>query len=121
MEKIKKGDIVGRKSYNKDILFVVERIIKSSNNTIALLKGLNIRIQADSYIEDLELVDKQRIEESEKIIENRFKNRLQKQEEEYENIENLKRSNKVIYTGKILHLDGDASLQKCNYMSADIL
>lgn len=107
MERIKKGDIVGRKSYNKDILFVVERIIKSSNNTIALLKGLNIRIQADSNIEDLELVDRKRIEESEKRIENRFRARLQKQENQYQNIAYLKRSNKVIYTGKILHLDGE--------------
>ncbi len=107
MDRIKKGDIVGRKSYNKDILFVVERIIKSSNNTIALLKGLNIRIQADSNIEDLELVDRKRIEESEKRIENRFRARLQKQENGYQNVEVLKRSNKVVYTGKILHLDGD--------------
>lgn len=107
MERIKKGDIVGRKSYNKDILFVVERIIKSRNNTIVLLKGLNIRIQADSHIEDLELVDKKRIEESEKRIENRFRARLQKQENQYENVEVLKRSNKVVYTGRILHLDGD--------------
>lgn len=107
MDRIKKGDIVGRKSYNKDILFVVQRIIKSSNNTVALLKGLNIRIQADSNIEDLELIDKKRIEESEKRIENRFRARLQKQENEYQNVECLKRSNKVIYTGRILHLDGD--------------
>ena len=28
MEKIKEGDIVGRKSYGKDILFTVEKIIK---------------------------------------------------------------------------------------------
>lgn len=108
VEKIRKGDIVGRKSYNKDILFVVEKIIKSSNNkTIVLLKGLNIRIQADSDIEDLELIDKKRIEESEKRIENRFRAKLERQEKQYEAVEELKRSNKIIYTGKILHLDGD--------------
>lgn len=108
MEKIQKGDIVGRKSYHKDILFVVDRIITSSNHkTIVLLKGLNIRIQADSDIEDLELIDKNRIEESEKRIENRFKERLKKQEKECEEDESSKRSTKIIYTGKILHLDGD--------------
>ena len=49
LERIKKGDIVGRKSYHKDILFIVERIIRTkSKKEIALLKGLNIRIQADS-------------------------------------------------------------------------
>lgn len=31
MEKIKKGDIVVRKSYNKDILFNVKRIYKVNN------------------------------------------------------------------------------------------
>lgn len=108
MEKIKKWDIVGRKSYNKDIFFVVNKIIKLENNkTIVLLKGLNIRIQADSDIEDLELIDKREIEESEKKLENRFKERLQKYEKQNEKLDWLKRSNKVVYTGKILHLDGD--------------
>lgn len=108
MENIRKGDIVGRKSYNKDILFVVDRIIKTSNNKpIVLLKGLNIRIQADSNIEDLEIIDKKRIEESEKRIENRFKERWEKQEKKSEIVEFTKRSTKIIYTGRILHLDGD--------------
>ena len=31
MSRIKKGDIVGRISYGKDILFVVDRIIKKNN------------------------------------------------------------------------------------------
>lgn len=110
MENIRKGDIVGRKSYNKDILFVVERIIKSSSgNSIAILKGLNIRIQADSNLDDLELVDKETIEESEKRIERRFQEKLEKQEKGKED-HLFKRSNKVIYTGKILHLDGDSCL-----------
>lgn len=111
MENIRKGDIVGRKSYNKDILFVVERIFKSSKgNSIAILKGLNIRIQADSDLDDLELMDKKAIEESEKRIERRFAETLKKYGKEPENEQKgglLKRSNKVIYTGKILHLDGD--------------
>lgn len=46
---IKKGDIVGRKSYGKDIFFVVDRILKSRlNREFAILKGLNIRIMADA-------------------------------------------------------------------------
>lgn len=107
MDKIKKGDIVGRKSYHKDILFVVDKIIKSSNHTIALLKGLNIRIEADSDIEDLELMDQKEINQSEERIRNRFQKKLEKQEKKDDNSEYLKRSNKIIYTGKILHLDGD--------------
>ena len=108
MEKIKKGDIVGRKSYHKDILFIVDRIIKISNGkAIAMLKGLNIRIQADSDIDDLELIDKNVIEESERKLDKRFEARLQKYEFQSEKIGYFKRSNKIIYTGKILHLDGD--------------
>ena len=111
MKNIRKGDIVGRKSYNKDIIFVVERIFKSSKgNSIAILKGLNIRIQADSDLNDLELMDKKVIEESEKRMEKRFAERLknfQNGQKEEEKSSLLKRSNKVIYTGRILHLDGD--------------
>lgn len=108
MENIRKGDIVGRKSYNKDILFIVDRIIKTNNGkAIAMLKGLNIRIQADSYIDDLELIDKKIIQESERKLDKKFEARLQRYETQLQNLDGLKRSNKVIYTGKILHLDGD--------------
>lgn len=110
MESIQKGDIVGRKSYHKDILFVVEGIIKSSTGkSIAILKGLDIRIQADSNLEDLELMDQKAIEESDKRIERRFAQTLKKHMGLKANIEEkwLTRSKKVIYTGKILHLDGD--------------
>ena len=41
MKKIKKGDIVGRLAYGKDIYFTVERIIKTRNGDIAILKRIN--------------------------------------------------------------------------------
>lgn len=109
MRKIRKGNIVGRKSYNKDILFIVERIIKTNTKQeIAILKGLNVRIQADSDIEDLELIDDKVVAESEERLNQRLISRLKRQEEKLECKEaSLKRSNRVIYTGRILHLDGD--------------
>ena len=59
MKKIKKGDNVTRNSYNNDIIFKVDKIIKKSNNiNIAILKGIDIRIEADAQIEDLKLVSK---------------------------------------------------------------
>ena len=99
---IKKGDIVGRKSYDKDIFFVVDRILKSRlNNEFAILKGLNIRVLADSPIEDLEVISKQEIIDSVKLSEMDIERRINK----------YKIDNKLIrqkrYTGKILHLDGD--------------
>ena len=58
MEKIKKGDIVARKSYGCDILFFIDKIIVSSNNTaIAILKGITIRILADAFLDDLFIID----------------------------------------------------------------
>ena len=57
MGEIKKGDYVTRNSYNNDIVFCVKRIIKLSNNKkIAILKGIDIRIEADAYIEDLKII-----------------------------------------------------------------
>ena len=49
MKKIKKGDIVVRKSYGKDIIFYVKRIVKTSKEDIAIICGLFERIEADSY------------------------------------------------------------------------
>ena len=44
MDKIKKGDIVGRISYEKDIIFEVKRIIKTKQGKkIVLLKGITER------------------------------------------------------------------------------
>lgn len=91
MNKIKKGDIVGRISYNKDIIFIVKDI-RNKNNVI--LEGVFERIIADSSIYDLELIDKKEINVREAL-------------KEYE----LKRQeNRIVEyktNGKILHLDGD--------------
>lgn len=100
MKRIKKGDIVGRLSYGKDIIFVVDRIIKlNNNNQIAILKGLTMRIKADSDITDLEIIDKRIVKSSEKKIEDRILNHLSKY---------TKRQRKSYNFGKILHLDGDS-------------
>lgn len=96
---IKKGDVVGRKSYNKDIFFIVHKIVKSSlNNEYALLRGLNVRIIADSPLNDLEVISKEDILNSIKKYKIDEENRIKK---------NLKAIRQKIYTGKILHLDGD--------------
>ena len=76
---IKKGDIVGRKSYGKDIFFIVDKILKSRlNKEFAVLKGLNIRVLADSPMEDLEVISKQEVinsvKSSEMDIERRIHN-----------------------------------------------
>lgn len=109
MEKIRKGDIVARKSHNIDILFLVERIIRSSKGIeIAILKGITSRIVADSYLEDLVILDKKILDDSIRSldikIEDRINSFLKKNKEKSKEKErNYINSN----AGKILHLDGD--------------
>lgn len=104
--KIKKGDIVGRRSYGKDIFFIVDKILNSRmNKQFAILKGLNIRIMADSPIEDLEIISRQEVMNSIRLADLDLENRIQKNK--HRNKINEKLIRQKIYTGKILHLDGD--------------
>lgn len=46
---LKKGDVVGRKSYGKDILFYIDKIIKvRDGKSFAILKGVKYRVEADA-------------------------------------------------------------------------
>lgn len=118
MNKLKKGDIVGRISYNKDVIFEITNIIKTSTNKkIYILKGINERIEADSPPEDLEIMDKIIVNKRMKLIEDKILNRVEKYTKNTDNNIKIERGlfnfssnknrNSVIYTGKILHLDGD--------------
>ena len=109
---IKKGDIVGRISYGKDILFIVEQIIKSNTAVpIVILKGITHRIVADAPLNDLEIINRTRIVNSIKSLDFRLENRINKlHPHSKKNI--FKRTfsinnQKIIQTGTILHLDGD--------------
>ena len=100
MNKIRKGDVVGRISYGKDIIFIVDRIITlNDKNQIAILKGLTMRIKADSPVEDLEIIDKRIAKSCVQSLENRILSHLSKY------TKRLKRYNNY---GKVLHLDGDS-------------
>ncbi len=97
---IKKGDIVARKSYNKDIIFIVNRIIKLTNGQgYAILKGVTVRIEADAPLEDIEKVNADRVADAEKKIDELLKRRINNEREHYRVY--------PIKPGKILHLDGD--------------
>ena len=92
----KEGDIVTRKSHNNDIIFK----ILSINENIAFLKGVDLRIYADSFVDDLVI---SKIEDNDDvIIEN--------------NIKEIKmdRDSYFYLPGKILHIDGDNEyLDRC--------
>jgi len=104
MNNINVGDIVGRISYSKDIYFIVDKIIRTSfNNEYAILKGLNIRIIADSPVDDLELISRNDVLKSIKLSELSIEESIKKAKDKV--LSTLKRQK--IYTGKILHIDGD--------------
>lgn len=100
MKKIKKGDIVGRISYNKDIIFIVKDIKNKSN---VILEGLFERIIADSDIFDLEIINKEDVK-----IKEFLKDLEIKKQEDRSNIQN-------VINGKILHLDGDKRYSEKSY------
>lgn len=104
MKKIKKGDNVGRKSYGNDIIFKVEKIINVKGKKIAILKGLTERIEVDSDIHDLSLIEKERIEKNLRSFDEKLEKIINKKENK-ESFES--RLDTGFKTGTILHLDGD--------------
>lgn len=109
MDKIKKGDVVGRISHGMDILFRVKKIISLKNGKkLVILKGISERIEADCYIEDLYLITKNKVKEELEKIDKKINKRILKNTNEGNN-----RSQKI-QTGKILHLDGDSCLDNKN-------
>ena len=93
----KEGDLVTRNSYNNDMVFKIISI----DNDICYLKGINVRLIADSPIDDLIIYD-QEFEEDQEFLE-RIKPNF-----------DLDRSEFFYLPGKILHIDGDNEyLDKC--------
>lgn len=91
------GDLVTRKSYNNDLVFRIVDI----NDDLYILSGMNIRLCADSYEEDLEKYEKD-IDREEDYIDDAF---------------TLERDDYFYLPGKILHIDSDNDyLERClNY------
>lgn len=122
MNDIKKGDIVVRKSYGKDIIFRVINILNKPEEKIAVLNGVIERIEADSKIADLELVDKQKVKDILRKMDNKIENRIEKSKQQWEDrnyrigvVTNQTRAKEKIITGKILHLDGDRKYSEKSY------
>lgn len=127
---MKIGDLVVRKSYNKDITFKIIDVKEEDGREIYILKGISIRIIADSRNEDLELVDEEYEGDKEKILNKRVEAVIKKavsmrgEGDSLNPLNNLYRgkqsksqSNKELIfgrPGKILHIDGDSDyLETC--------
>ena len=126
------GDTVVRKSYDKDITFRVIDIRQIDGKTVYILKGISIRIIADSPEDDLEAVDIDFVGEKEKILNTRVNEAIKKAVNTRSS--NSHRSNSILLPrgsgknqkntpnkdlmfgrpGKILHIDGDKEyLETC--------
>lgn len=117
---MKTGDIVARKSYNKDIVFKIMGFsIDENDRKIALLKGVAFRIIADAYVEDLEevklpdirdiLIDKN----VEGILSKSVKNAKDRQKKMIRAVPKLQvNSNAYGIPGKVLQIDGDKDYLK---------
>ena len=118
---MKVGDIVARKSYNKDIVFKITDITLDENGRkIAILKGVAFRIIADAYLDDLELMKLPDIREvlMDKNVENVLYRSLRKAKERdkrnMRGIPKLVQSTADVYgiPGKVLQIDGDKEYLK---------
>lgn len=117
-------DIVGRVSYQCDIMFRVIDIRDINGKRIAILYGEDIRLIADAPYEDLLKIDpnvRMRLTKEFRSLEEQsyklFRQDvdLLQQKQEYEATEGYSKSyNYFQMPGKVLHLDGDPNyLKKC--------
>lgn len=94
------GDYVTRNSYQNDTIFKIIDI----EDGVATLKGVNIRLYADSDVEDLRKVeDLKSLDKEDRILFQKVNDTIQ-----------LDRSEYFYLPGKILHIDGDQEyLERC--------
>ena len=112
--KIKSGDYVVRKSYDRDIIFKVKQIFQDENGGLsAVLKGVAIRLLADAPLMDLEQLN---AEETARLMAGEEDNAIEelllrrKADKQWRGDEN----SFFDFPGKVLHLDGDREyLNKC--------
>lgn len=96
------GDLVTRNSYKNDTLFKITSI----DNSVAYLKGVDVRLYADSPIDDLKI-----FEYSESLSKDETDDEIVKETTE---ILNLDRTSFFYLPGKIFHMDGDQEyLDRC--------
>ena len=122
---MKVGDLVVRKSYSKDITFKIVDIKENDEGITYILKGLHIRIIADSHEEDLEKVDDDFAGDKDKSFDSKINdiikkvilsreqknNQLMTRGNEEDNLNRTEKEKGLVFgrPGRILHIDGDPS------------
>ena len=122
---MKVGDLVVRKSYSKDITFKIIDIKENEEGITYILKGLHIRIIADSKGEDLEKVEDDFAGDKDKSLDSKMNdiikkvilsreqknNQLMTRGSEEDNLKRTEKEKGLVFgrPGRILHIDGDPS------------
>ncbi|HFD2029332.1 TPA: sporulation peptidase YabG [Clostridium perfringens] len=122
---MKVGDLVVRKSYSKDITFKIIDIKENGEGITYILKGLHIRIIADSKGEDLEKVEDDFAGDKDKSFDSKMNdiikkvilsreqknNQLMTRGSEDDNLKRTEKEKGLVFgrPGRILHIDGDPS------------
>ncbi|AMN33710.1 sporulation peptidase YabG [Clostridium perfringens] len=122
---MKVGDLVVRKSYSKDITFKIIDIKENEEGITYILKGLHIRIIADSKGEDLEKVEDDFAGDKDKSFDSKMNdiikkvilsreqknNQLMTRGNEEDNLKRTEKEKGLVFgrPGRILHIDGDPS------------
>ncbi|EDT70983.1 sporulation peptidase YabG [Clostridium perfringens] len=122
---MKVGDLVVRKSYSKDITFKIIDIKENEKGITYILKGLHIRIIADSKGEDLEKVEDDFAGDKDKSFDSKMNdiikkvilsreqknNQLMTRGSEEDNLKRTEKEKGLVFgrPGRILHIDGDPS------------
>lgn len=111
------GDLVVRKSYNKDVTFKIIDFREQDGKEIIILKGINIRIIADAAAEDLEEADYEDSGSQDKILNTRVNEVIKKAmvlrrdlRDKAEKAPKVKPKSELMFgrPGRILHVDGDS-------------
>lgn len=122
---MKVGDLVVRKSYSKDITFKIIDIKENEEGITYILKGLHIRIIADSKGEDLEKVEDDFAGDKDKSFDSKMNdiikkvilsreqknNQLMTRGSEEDNLKRTEKEKGLVFgrPGRVLHIDGDPS------------
>ncbi|MDI6600386.1 MAG: sporulation peptidase YabG [Thermoanaerobacteraceae bacterium] len=113
---LKIGDMVVRKSYGNDILFMVCGYRYQGGKVVYNIKGRCVRIEADAYEDDLVPVEKTRIKQFTKCYDDVLEKimiQIKKERKSNSDYNGFRSTNNILKRpGRVLHLDGDLDYLK---------
>jgi spore coat assemly protein len=115
------GDIVVRKSYGKDVTFKIINICEKNGVTLCTIKGVNLRLIADSPMEDLVKINGNELSDREKDLNRKINSNIKKivlnrlDNKGYRGYRQDTENNLSFgRPGRVLHVDGDKNyLTQC--------